>query len=93
NKVAREFRVTVKGMRSSTREQEFLIPRQVGMYLARNMMQANYAKIGHFYGHRSHSTVMHACKALQGKIKDSPELDYRINQLTRQLQGHPGKPK
>lgn len=93
NRVAREFRVTVKGIRSGTREKEYLIPRQVGMYLSRNLMNANYAEIGHYYGSRSHSTVMHACKALLGKIQQAPELDYRIAQLQRQLQGHPGKPK
>ncbi len=93
NAVAKEFRVTAKGIRSETREQQFLIPRQVGMYLSRKMMRANYAEIGHFYGGRSHSTVMHACKSLQEKIKHNSELEYRIVQLKRQLQGYPGKPK
>ncbi len=93
NAVAKEFQVTAKGIRSETREQQFLIPRQIGMYLSREMMQANFAEIGHFYGKRSHSTVMHACKTLQEKIKNNSELEYRIVQLKRQLQGHPGKPK
>ncbi|TWT63589.1 DnaA/Hda family protein [Rubinisphaera italica] len=91
--VAREFGVTVKAIRSDTRERSLLIPRQTAMLLSRDLIQANYADIGKFYGNRSHSTVMHACQALVKKAIDSPELDSRLSHLRRQLQGLPSKPR
>jgi len=91
--VAREFGVTVKAIRSGTRERSLLIPRQTAMWLSRDLIQANYAEIGKYYGNRSHSTVMHACQALQKKAEKSPELDSHLSQLRRLLQGLPGKPR
>ena len=88
--VAREFGVTVQSMRSAKREQSLLIPRQVAMLLSRELNEANYATIGAYFGGRSHSTVMHACRALTQKSHVSPELDCRLNQLRRVLQGHSG---
>ena len=85
--VAREFGVSVQAIRSAAREQSLLIPRQVAMLLSRELIQANYADIGAYYGGRSHSTVMHACRALLEKSQQSPELDYRLCQLRRLLQG------
>ncbi len=91
--VAREFGVTLKAIRSATRERSLLIPRQTAMWLSRDLIQANYAEIGRYYGNRSHSTVMHACQAVQRKIVENPELDFRLAQLRRLLQGLPAKPR
>ncbi|MBB03854.1 MAG: hypothetical protein CMJ47_14510 [Planctomyces sp.] len=91
--VAKEFGVTVRSIRSPARAQTLLIPRQVAMLLSRELIQANYSDIGAYYGGRSHSTVMHACQALTRKSSGSPELDYRVCQLRRVLQGQPIKPR
>jgi len=91
--VAKEFGVTVRSIRSAARAQTLLIPRQVAMLLSRELIQANYSEIGAYYGGRSHSTVMHACQALTRKSHGSPELDYRVCQLRRVLQGLPVKPR
>lgn len=91
--VAREFGVTVKAIRSENRERSLLIPRQTAMWLSRQLTRSNFAEIGKYYGNRSHSTVMHACQALEKKAADSPELDSRVSQLRRQLQGMPSKPR
>ncbi len=84
--VAREFGVSVQSIRSAAREKSLLIPRQMAMLLARELSQAHYAEIGAYFGGRSHSTVMHACRALAKKSRECPELDYRLGQLRRQLQ-------
>lgn len=72
--ITKAFGVTVKELRSSSRERRISRPRMLAMYLARLHTQAAYQEIGRHFGNRNHSTVIAAERKVTGWIKDGTEL-------------------
>ena len=60
-------------MDSSKRSNELAYPRQIAMYLCREIADIPYKKIGDEFGKRDHSTVMHACDKISKDIKTKDE--------------------
>lgn len=58
--VAREWGVTPDGLRSKTRTKQLTVPRQVAMYLCRELLGLQLVEIGNAFGGRDHSTVIHS---------------------------------
>ena len=83
--VAAEFGVTASRMRSSTREAAVAVPRQVAMYLARELGGATYEAIGTHFGGRNHSTVMHACRRVSTLLGADTELASRVERVRQSL--------
>jgi chromosomal replication initiator protein len=80
-RVGAYFRVEPKRLQSRCRHQNVLLPRQVGMYLARRLTDLSLGQIGAYFGGRDHSTVLHACR----KIKQALTHDAILNGAVRQL--------
>ena len=58
--VARRWGVTPEGLRSKARIKTLTVPRQIAMYLARDLLQMQLVEIGQAFGGRDHSTVIHS---------------------------------
>lgn len=58
-----------------TRRQEVVEPRQIAMYLARDLTGGSYTQIGNLFGGRDHSTVRHACAKIADRRLIEPDLD------------------
>lgn len=69
--VAKYFNINPKDLKSSKRSNDLAYPRQIAMYLCRDIAQLQFTKIGDFFGKRDHSTVMHACKKIESEIKEN----------------------
>ena len=67
--VAKYFNIDVKDIDSSKRSNEVAYPRQIAMYLCRELAKMQYKNIGNSFGGRDHSTVMHACNKIEQEIK------------------------
>lgn len=67
--VSKYFNIDVKDMDSSKRSNEIAYPRQIAMYLCRELAKMQYKNIGNAFGNRDHSTVMHACSKIEQEIK------------------------
>ena len=61
--VAKEWNVTIEGLRSKTRTKNLTVPRQVAMYLMRELLGMQLVEIGAAFGGRDHSTVIHSPRA------------------------------
>jgi len=72
--VAEYYSVSVEDLLSARRNKEIALPRQVGMYLTREMTSLSTTRIGDFYGGRDHTTVLHACRAVADSSKKDKEL-------------------
>ena len=73
---AKAFGVTVEELCSSSRSARVAGPRQIAMYLARELTDASLPAIGRQFGGRDHSTVLHACKRAAARIEhDAPTRD------------------
>ncbi len=67
--VSKYFNIDVKDMNSSKRSNEIAYPRQIAMYLCRELAKMQYKNIGISFGNRDHSTVMHACNKIEQEMK------------------------
>ena len=85
-KVASEsFGVKISDLKSKRRTKAVVLPRQVAMYLCRTLANSSLPEIGHFFGGKDHSTVIHACKVIEEKKENDSELRSRIEMLIRQI--------
>lgn len=84
--VAKEWGVTVDGLRSKTRTKTLTIPRQIAMYLARELLATQLVEIGNAFGGRDHSTVIHSIDKVHESITEDPDLKSRINRLRGMLE-------
>ena len=68
--VAKYFNIDKDDLVSNKRSNEIAFPRQIAMYLCREVANMSYPKIGEDFGNRDHSTVMHACKKIEKEVKE-----------------------
>jgi chromosomal replication initiator protein len=80
--VGRYFRVEPRRLQERDRSRQALLPRQVGMYLARRLTDLSLDQIGAYFGGRDHSTVLHACR----KVEQALGADLALSGAVRQLQ-------
>ena len=73
-------------MESSTRQQTIAYPRQIAMYLCREMTDYSFEKIGNLFGNRHYSTVMHACEKVQKDMAKDDALKHDIDQLKAKIE-------
>ena len=66
--VAAHFKITVERLMEPNKGHEVSHPRQIAMYLARKTTAASYPDIGHQFGGRDHTTVLHAFRAVERRI-------------------------
>ena len=81
--VADYFSITVADLKSARRNREVTVPRQVAMYLTREMVGLSLPRIGESFGGRDHTTVMHSCEKVQGIIKDNPGFLSQMDDIRR----------
>lgn len=79
------FGVNVNDFKSSKRTKAVAFPRQIAMYIAREMLQASYSDIGEAFGGRDHTTVMYACSKIEEEIQTDQNLEYDIDNLLDNL--------
>ncbi len=83
--VSQHYRVPVESMRSKVRTARLAFPRQVAIFLARDMTSASLAQIGQRFGGRDHTTVIHACQKISELIERDVSLRSTIGQLRKEL--------
>jgi chromosomal replication initiator protein len=81
------FGVSLEQLLSSSRAAPVTWPRQVAMYLARELTDQTLPAIGRAFGGRNHTTVMHACRRTAERIAEDPDAYETVRKLTAQLGG------
>lgn len=84
--VCKFFDVPEDLLRAKTRKQEVVYARQTAMYLSKQLTNASLKTIGLHFGGRDHSTVIHACQAVEERMKADHAFRQRIDQLRRQIE-------
>jgi chromosomal replication initiator protein len=83
--VTGHFDVRLADLQSKKRSQSITEPRQICMYLARNLTRHSLEEIGGHLGGRDHTTVMHACSKISQAKDADPKMTALLNDLTRQI--------
>ena len=84
-RVCRYFQVPPGQMCSRRRSREVMLPRQVGMYLARQLTSLSLEQIGTYFGGRDHSTVLHACRKVEQALTSDAHLSGAVRELRADL--------
>ncbi|MGE5217091.1 MAG: chromosomal replication initiator protein DnaA [Chloroflexota bacterium] len=79
------FNIKIGDLKAKRRTQNIALPRQVAMYLCRKYTETSFPAIGDKFGGRDHSTVIHASKTIERKIKEDPHMQTTIEKLERNL--------
>jgi chromosomal replication initiator protein len=79
------FQVEPRQLQSRRRSRRVLLPRQVGMYLARQLTGLSLEQIGAYFGGRDHSTVLHACRKVEQALHQDAGLWGAVRQLHADL--------
>ncbi len=83
--VAKYFNITVEELKGSRRSADIAFPRQLAMYLCRDIAQISTPKIGQAFGKRDHSTVMHACNKISNDIKEDTNTKLIVETVKKSL--------
>ena len=84
-RVGTYFQVEARAIVSRRRLRNALLPRQVGMYLARRLTPLSLEQIGTYFGGRDHSTVLHACRKVEAALAGDAALSGAVRRLQAEL--------
>ena len=85
--VADYYKIKVADMYSKKRPASIARPRQIAMYLAKEMTQKSLPEIGELFGGRDHTTVLHAVRKIAGERQQLTELNQQLHVLEQTLKG------
>lgn len=80
-RVASSYGIKPKELLGASRLKGILVPRQVAMYLAREVAKLPLATIGRYFNGRDHTTVLHAARKVSESMKTDPELKVAVREL------------
>jgi chromosomal replication initiator protein len=83
--VAEHFDLRQADMTGRRRPENIAFPRQVAMFLSRQMTETSLSAIGEAFGGRDHGTVLHACKSVKDRMETDPQVRQVVNGLEMRL--------
>ncbi|MBE0451143.1 MAG: chromosomal replication initiator protein DnaA [Clostridia bacterium] len=85
--VAEYFNMKVDDFESKKRTRQIAYPRQIAMYISRELTDLSLPKIGEEFGGRDHTTVIHACDKINTEIKADYEMKNKIDSIIKEIKG------
>ncbi|MBI1919986.1 MAG: chromosomal replication initiator protein DnaA [Geobacter sp.] len=83
--VAEHFNIKVSELKSDKRLKTIVLPRQIAMYLCRDLTKASYPEIGDKFGGKDHSTIIHSVKKMEKQISQNLDLKSTMDTLKKGL--------
>ena len=85
--VAESFGMRVTDLKQKNNARQVVVPRQIAMYLAKQMTEASLPEIGRQFGNKHHTTVMHSIGKIEEQRRTDKDLQRMINKLQEMLNG------
>ncbi len=83
--VARHYHVEIQDMKSRRRTDAIAFPRQIAMYLARELTDLSTTHIGDAFGGKDHTTVMHATNKIKSRLESDPFFTALVNKIAQEI--------
>ena len=83
--VADHFRIKVSEMKSDKRIKTLVVPRQIAIYICRELTKASYPEIGEKFGGKDHSTIIHSVKKIEKQMAGDPEFKGTVEDIKKRL--------
>lgn len=84
--VSEYFQISVEDIRGKKRSSNITYPRQIAMYLCRQLTDESFPKIGIEFGGKDHSTVMHSVEKIEQELKVNPDLVNVVEKLKKDIE-------
>jgi chromosomal replication initiator protein len=85
------YHLSPNDLKGKKRTQKVVFPRQVAMYIAREITEYSTTEIGQEFGGRDHTTVMHSCQKIEERIRSDPTMESTIESLKRLIKEYSAK--
>lgn len=86
--VAKSFNIKTADLKSKKKHKLYSLPRQVGMYLARNLTDMSYPEIGAAFGGKDHSTVIYGAKKIEKRLETDNSLKTILEAIRKDIKGN-----
>ena len=83
--IADNYQISISDLKSKKRDKKYVFPRQVAIYIARELTEISYSELGNEFGGKDHSTIMHAYDKIAESIKLDSSLEAKINIMMREI--------
>ena len=83
--VAEHFGVSSEDITSKKRNSEFVLPRQVTMYLCRHILDISLANVGKVLGKKDHTTVIHGIEKIEKELLTNEDLKNKIDIIKKKI--------
>ena len=83
--VADAYQISVADLKGKKKDKKYAVPRQISIYIAREMTEISYMELGNEYSGKDHSTMMYAYNKISDLLKTDPSLESRIKNLMREI--------
>jgi chromosomal replication initiator protein len=86
--VADHYGISVSDIKSKKRDRKFVIPRQIALYISRQLTEYSFPELGNEFGNRDHTTAMHSYDKVEEQLKTDSSLNATIQLLERQIKDY-----
>ena len=83
--ISKYFNISVNDLKGIKRSVDVTFPRQIAMYLCRNVAGQPLTVIGSKFGKRDHTTVLHACNKIESEVKENPSTKRIVDSVKNLL--------
>jgi len=83
--VADHFRIKVSELKSDKRIKTLVVPRQIAIYICRELTKASYPEIGEKFGGKDHSTIIHSVKKIEKQMAGDAEFKATVEDIKKRL--------
>ena len=83
--VADHFRIKVSELKSDKRIKTLVVPRQIAIYICRELTKASYPEIGEKFGGKDHSTIIHSVKKIEKQMAGDPDFKGTVEDIKKRL--------
>ena len=85
--VGRYFNINPEHLLGKKRSRDITYPRQLAMFLCRELTDLSLPKIGKAFGGRDHTTVLHACEKIHDELQNNTEVRRAISEMKKNITG------
>ncbi|HBU12233.1 MAG TPA: chromosomal replication initiator protein DnaA [Clostridiales bacterium] len=79
------YNITEEDIRGQKKNRDIALPRQIAMYILRDVTDISYTKIAEYFGKKDHTTIMHAEKKIKGDVKADPSLKKEVEDIIAKI--------
>jgi len=84
--VAEECGISLQDLKLRRRNKTIVLPRQIAMYLSRELTELSFPEIGTFFGGKDHTTVLHSYNKIKGQVNIDEQLKDKVNKIIQVIQ-------